>query len=250
MKTKTKTRILIVDDEEPVRQLIGQILEGSDHACTLAANSAEARERLIEQDFELILCDIVMPGESGLELVRHVLNEYPETAAIIVSMMDDLNLVDSALRIGVYGYVVKPFKTAQILISVANALRRRELEIESRSFKEGLRRLVRKRTAALRESEEKFKTISASAYDAIVMMDTEGNVSYWNGAAERIFGYPRKEALGKELHRLIVPEKYRAPYEENFGEFQKTGRGSAVGKTLERDFRRRTSNRLDCLMAS
>jgi PAS domain S-box-containing protein len=85
----------------------------------------------------------------------------------------------------------------------------------------------------LRESEEKFRTISASAQDAIVMMDHQRRVSFWNPAAEKIFGWTSEEAAGKDLHRLLAPEKYRGAYEKGLEQFRRTGEGAAVGKTLE-----------------
>lgn len=86
---------------------------------------------------------------------------------------------------------------------------------------------------ALKESEEIFKSISASAQDGIVMMDNDRNISYWNKAAERIFSYSKKEAVGKEVHTFLGPNKYHSAYKKGFARFKKTGKGPAEGKTLE-----------------
>jgi len=85
----------------------------------------------------------------------------------------------------------------------------------------------------LRESEEIFKSISASAQDGIIMIDNGGNILYWNKAAQRIFGYTEKEAIGKEMHIFLVPEKYHKAYRKGFSKFKKTGHGPVIGKTLE-----------------
>lgn len=85
----------------------------------------------------------------------------------------------------------------------------------------------------LLESEEKFRKISASAQDAIVMMDSAGDISYWNPASERIFGYSNEEAIGKGLHALIVPPAQQNAFKEGFEKFKKTGEGPVLGKTLE-----------------
>ncbi len=85
----------------------------------------------------------------------------------------------------------------------------------------------------LRESEEKLRTITQTAQDAIVMMDENGNISFWNPSAERIFGHTRSEALGKELHILIGPSKYHDAYRTGFARFRKTGEGPAVGRKIE-----------------
>ncbi|MBW2493101.1 MAG: PAS domain S-box protein [Deltaproteobacteria bacterium] len=86
---------------------------------------------------------------------------------------------------------------------------------------------------ALRESEEKFRSISSSAQDALIMMNSSGNISYWNEAAERIFGYTKKEAINRNLHKLLVPQKYHEAFTKGFKGFKETGQGSAIGKTLE-----------------
>ncbi|MCD4793672.1 MAG: PAS domain S-box protein [Bacteroidales bacterium] len=85
----------------------------------------------------------------------------------------------------------------------------------------------------LRESEEKFYSVSSTAQDAVIMMDNEGNIFYWNKASEKIFGYTKEEANGKELHKLIVPEKYLEDFQKGFKKFRKTGEGAAIRKTIE-----------------
>jgi len=86
---------------------------------------------------------------------------------------------------------------------------------------------------ALRESEEKFYSISSSAHDAIFFIDNDGNISYCNKAAKEMFGYSEEEMSGKYLHHLIVPSKYYNDSKKGFLAFQKSGKGLAIGKTLE-----------------
>ena len=85
----------------------------------------------------------------------------------------------------------------------------------------------------LRESEEKFRAISATANDTIIVMDSRGNISFWNNAAEKIFGYPAPEVLGRNLHDMLVPSKYLEDFRKGFDSFRFTGQGRIVGKTYE-----------------
>ena len=85
----------------------------------------------------------------------------------------------------------------------------------------------------LRESEAKFRMISASAQDAIIMMDSEGQISFWNEAAERIFGFKTAEVMGQDLHTTLVPPKYLKSFRNAFSGFKITGQGAAIGNTLE-----------------
>ena len=97
----------------------------------------------------------------------------------------------------------------------------------------------RRAETALREREAVLHNITEAAQDAIVMMDPEGRVSFWNPAAEHIFGYTRQEALGQNLHRLLTPERYHDAHHQAFPEFLSTGRGQAIGKTLGLHARRK-----------
>ena len=86
---------------------------------------------------------------------------------------------------------------------------------------------------AMRESESSLKALTESARDAILMMDPDGNVSYWNAAAERIFGYSAAEAVGTGLHELLAPARYLDAYTSAFPEFRQNGTGPLVGETFE-----------------
>ncbi|MBI5100834.1 MAG: PAS domain S-box protein [Nitrospirae bacterium] len=85
----------------------------------------------------------------------------------------------------------------------------------------------------LRESEEKFKGLAASAQDAIIMMDGQGNISYWNDSATRIFGYSREEALGRRLHDILPPLRYHDRSGAGYSHFRETGEGPFIGRILE-----------------
>ncbi|MDG4553030.1 MAG: PAS domain S-box protein [Candidatus Competibacter sp.] len=85
----------------------------------------------------------------------------------------------------------------------------------------------------LREREATLRSITDSARDAILTMDPQGRISFWNPAAEQIFGYAGNEAIGQDLHVLLVPERYREAHLKAFPEFQRSGRGGAVGKTVD-----------------
>jgi len=85
----------------------------------------------------------------------------------------------------------------------------------------------------LRESKEKFRSMTASAKDAVIMLDNEGNIFYWNKAAKKIFGYSAREALGKECHILLAANRFHDDYQKGFSQFKKFGKGPVIGKTLE-----------------
>jgi len=146
--------ILIVDDEEPIRRVIGQLLEAKGYSCTLAGDVAEARECLGTQSYELAIFDINMPGESGLNLARDVLQGRQDMAVVMVTAVDDTLVAEKALEIGVYDYIIKPFSANRLLITVVNALRRQELENANRAYRENLEHTVALRTEKLGKAME------------------------------------------------------------------------------------------------
>lgn len=94
------------------------------------------------------------------------------------------------------------------------------------------RRLVQSQQKIM-EEEERFEKISESAQDAIITMDNDGNIAFWNQAAETIFGYTQAEVLGKNLHELIAPKRFHEAQSRSFPLFRETGQGAAIGKTRE-----------------
>ncbi len=147
-----QSKILIVDDEQPILRLLSRILGMSGYECTTAGDALEGRQCLKDKQFDLVMSDVKMPGESGIDFIRHVIEAYPDTAVMMATAMDDPEYAETALDIGAYAYIIKPFKTNEVLINVTNALRRRKLEIENRAHRENLELLVADRTAELKDS--------------------------------------------------------------------------------------------------
>jgi len=124
-RTTPDARILIVDDEEPIRRSLARLLEGAGYACATASDAAEARQLLTTKRFDLMLCDVTMPGESGFSLLAHASEAHPDLAVIMVTAVDTPIAAEPAARYGAYGYVVKPFNTNVILINIVGALGKR-----------------------------------------------------------------------------------------------------------------------------
>ena len=125
-------RILIVDDEPEVLGLFRAALEVRGHSVEEAVDVVQARERLAGAEFDLVVCDINLPGETGLTLVRQVADEFPDIAIVMVTAEDQPALADEALALGACGYLVKPCRTNDLAITVAVGLRVRDLTRRAR----------------------------------------------------------------------------------------------------------------------
>ena len=145
-------RILVVDDDPTVARILTRILTSAGYEAQRVSSAHAAREVLSHGGIDLLLSDVKMPGQSGLELIRFALAEHPEMATLLISGADDPEIAKLGLEYGAYGYLTKPFARNEIIIGVMNALRRRELEIRARAARDDLERVVESRTAELKAS--------------------------------------------------------------------------------------------------
>jgi len=159
-------RLLVLDDQEIIRVQLKRILVKSGFTVMEAPDAPSALEILNREPIDLLLSDIRMPGMTGLDLVRTLAHRIPDIAVIMVSGVDNMEMAMECLQHGAYGYVLKPFKTSGILIAVANALRRRMLELEHRDREDILARKVREQTEEIRGSREEisYRLLSASEH--------------------------------------------------------------------------------------
>jgi diguanylate cyclase (GGDEF)-like protein/PAS domain S-box-containing protein len=237
-----KGKILAVDDTPASLRLLSDILKAEGYDVRSAISGDLALRAAANALPELVLLDVRMPGMDGFEVCRR-LKADPATRDVPVIFVSALSETDEKVQgfeLGAVDYVIKPYQREELLARVRTHLELNRLHSH-------LEELVRERTrcleneiaerqraeTSLRESEEKFRAISTSAQDAIIVMDGDGCIAYWNAAAEQIFGYSRDEVLGRELHALLAPERFLAAYREGFGRFKVTGEGPAVGRTLE-----------------
>lgn len=128
MSILLKARLLIVDDEMPITKLLQRVLQNDGHVCETALSVSEAKEKLKEKPFDLIITDLKMPNESGLDLLRFSAKYYPEIGRIMMTGFNTMETAHEILELGVYGYLIKPLNRDMILITVQNALQHRLLE--------------------------------------------------------------------------------------------------------------------------
>lgn len=159
-----QSRLLVVDDGHAARAVAGRILQ-SHYDVEFAADANEARLKMMGGSFDLLLCDIHLPGESGMELMTSLLSGHEDDVAVVmVTAEDNPATADRAFELGAYGYLVKPYRRGDLLITVSNALHRRQLEQQSRAYQRELKQDVITKSletehvrALLRRSEESLE---------------------------------------------------------------------------------------------
>jgi putative two-component system response regulator len=197
-------RILCVEDDEQVSRLIVRLVRAAGHDCDVAADAVSARERLATDDFAVVLCDIGLPGESGLELLSELSRRSPDIATVMVTGQDAPDIADAAIELGAYGYVTKPFHANAFRIDLSNALHRRRLELERREYEQLLEETVARRTAELRRAyRETVERLGRAIdfHDGVTGAHVERVASY-AGAIALELGIPEDRA---ELIRLASP---------------------------------------------
>jgi len=143
-------RILIVDEDETIREVFASCLSRR-FSCTAASNVDEALAHLSRQPFALVISDILMPGRSGVELLREVTARFPDTAVVMASGVDRTQRVLDTVRLGAYDYLIKPCDLDVLELCVERALERRALLRDGRRYKQDLER--RNKELARRKAE-------------------------------------------------------------------------------------------------
>jgi two-component system, NtrC family, response regulator PilR len=135
-----ETRVLVVDDERSMRELLSITLRQAGYAVTLAEDGAAAIERIHQEPFDLIVTDLRMQETDGMDVLRTVRERAPDTIVVVVTAYASTDTAVEAMKLGAYDYVTKPFKLDEIRVTLANALERKRLKDENRALRRQLTR--------------------------------------------------------------------------------------------------------------
>ncbi|MBS1970549.1 MAG: sigma-54-dependent Fis family transcriptional regulator [Bdellovibrionales bacterium] len=133
-----KSRILVVDDEESIREFLEIMLKKEGYEVTLAEDGQKAKDLLAKKSFDMIISDLQMPHVTGIELLKHVKETAPEIVFMMITAFGTTETAVEAMKMGAYDYITKPFKIDEVRLNIQNALRSRNLEVENRSLKKEL----------------------------------------------------------------------------------------------------------------
>jgi putative two-component system response regulator len=123
--------VLVVDDDANVSSAMAQLLQRDGHRTSVAGDVAHARRRLADGSVDVMVCDVRLPGESGLTLAKEVAREHPDVAVVMISGWGDLGTAEAALDSGADRFLAKPFGPDELLIAVSDVLRRRQTRVRS-----------------------------------------------------------------------------------------------------------------------
>lgn len=133
-----KPRILVVDDEESIREFLEIMLKKEGYEITTAADGLIAKDILAKKAIDLVISDLQMPNMNGMELLKHSKDNFPDTLFMMITAFGSTENAVEAMKLGAYDYLTKPFKIDEVRINVQNALRSKNLEVENKILKKEL----------------------------------------------------------------------------------------------------------------
>lgn len=143
--------ILIVDDEELIRDILCRKLQAEGYYCVTALDGQDALKKAFMQDFDIALLDIKMPGVSGIDLLSKIIVHHPDTCVVMATAVADAATAVEAMKLGAYDYVTKPFDMPDLVMRINRALERRKSVLESKEYQRNLEQKVKQQAAQIEE---------------------------------------------------------------------------------------------------
>jgi len=183
--TSGPVSVLVVDDEEPIRNALKKFLAQQQFEVYAAASGEEALQQLRRHKVALMLCDIRMPGTSGVDLVPLALEVEPDLAILMLTAINDATSAALCMQRGAMDYLTKPIELADLGRAVQRALKRREMLLENRQLNQWLKEEVTTRTAELQRERNKLERISVATLEALINA-LEAKDPYLRGHSARV----------------------------------------------------------------
>ncbi len=198
------TRILVVDDEQDIREGSRRIISRMGCDVSTASRGDMALEILKKEEFSIMLLDLKMPGIDGMEVLRQVKENYPEILVIIITGFATVETAIEAMKQGAYDFIPKPFEPDHLRIVVGRAREKMRLRWEAESMAKDRERTL----TFLHMEKSRIRTIVESLPYGMVVTDTEGRVGLMNPAFLQHFGLDTDTDQGKPIQEYVKDEKF------------------------------------------
>lgn len=209
-------RILVVDDEDSIREVVATLLGARGYQCSTAPNGREAMGKLQASAHDLVLSDIVMPEMDGLRLLEQVQQHDRDVPMVMVTALHDITTAIEAIRRGAYDYLLKPFEKDQLYLSVRRALEHRRLVLDNRRYQNELEKLVQERTAQLTRTlgdlEQSYDYTLEALGGALDLKDKETE-----GHCQRVTAFTISIAKGMNVPREQLRQIARGAFLHDIG---------------------------------
>ena len=201
--TDSLRRILVVDDESTIRLALSRFLKSRGFVVDLADSGEGALEQLGREQYALMLCDLRMPGLSGLEVVPRALHQDENIGIIMLTAVNDAASATEALSAGAFDYLTKPVELPDLQSAVERALDRRTRALERKSIDRLIREEVALRTAQLEREKAALRDLTVSVADSLINA-MEAKDLYLRGHSHRVaqLGAAIADMLGLDAYTV------------------------------------------------
>ena len=216
VQTDSVENILVVDDEEAIREVVSTMLESKGYHCMAVSNGRAAQDVVKRTTPDLVLSDMIMPEMDGIKLLEWLRQYDPEIPVIMVTAIHDISTALEAIRRGAYDYILKPFEKDQLYLGVNRALQHRRLVAENRNYQRDLERQVEERTArltiALAQLEQSYDDTLEALGSALDLKDAETE-----GHCQRVTAFTISIAKAMPVPNAYLPVLARAAFLHDIG---------------------------------
>jgi putative nucleotidyltransferase with HDIG domain len=198
---ESKGRVLVVDDEAPIREIITRKLSADGYEMNDASDADRALAELARQDYDCVLSDIHMPGMDGVELLRRIRVTDQDIAVILITGAPDMEAALEAMRLGAYDHLSKPLNLSELSLTVERAIEKKCLVEENRAYQRDLESMVRERTQQLAEANDELRRLFMSSIKALAQA-LEAKDEYTQGHSARV------AEIGVQIARYVsLPDR-------------------------------------------
>ena len=204
-----KAKLLVIDDDESIRKVLTVTLRDGGYEVLTAEDGEEGLRIFAEEQPDIILCDLRMPGKDGISVLKEIKAREPNKEVIVISAYADMDLAIKALQLKASDFVTKPISTTALEVALQRAEERLDLTRELREYTELIEKRWLDTAEELSKTYQFQKNLIESSIDAIIGCDPQGKVIIFNKAAEAVLGYRKETVLGKlTIDHFFPPGKY------------------------------------------
>jgi len=214
-----EVHILLVDDEPRMCDSLKYLLENNEFQVRTALSGFDALHWISREEYDVAVLDIGLPDIDGIQVMQHIRKHHPDTDVVIVTGNATLESALSALRSGAFDYLKKPFEYDQLLNTINNILKQRQLQCENIEI-----------NGKLAETEERYRYLVRNSPDIIYVLDENGCFEYISDAVQPLLGHDPHSLIGEHFSKIVADEDLDAC--RWFFQERRTGKRTTTGAEL------------------
>jgi PAS domain S-box-containing protein len=226
-------KLLVIDDEASTRDLLKLSLEIEGYTVFTAEDGAKGLEIFARENPAVVLTDIKMPGMDGIEVLRRVKEQSPDSEVIVITGHGEMNLAIQALQLEASDFINKPISDESLAVALRRAEEKIWLRNKLKEYTEDLERLVQETSKELLQRHELEHNLIQTSMDGIIANDRKGNIIIFNKGAERIYGYTQEEAISRIHVTQLYPEGQARQIKEMIYGDEYGGPGRLINYSVE-----------------